>query len=326
MPKFSVIIPVYNVALYLRECLDSVLAQTFTDWEAICVDDGSTDGSGAILDKYAAQDNRFCVIHQKNAGVSAARNAALDVARGEWIAYLDADDFWADSILADLNEKIAVNPSVEMITYTPLIPVNTNGEKVEWKGHRVEPGLLCGADVLRGICGKYDELGWHSCDKIYRREWHERIGLRFNLKVYAGEDALYSNTAFANTKHVLVCDDVSGYYRRINPESATHNFTLRMWLSQIERFASLLDVWKQTGNDAVLVALRHDVDGVFRIGCANGGEYRSACVDSMVSSDDFNKIVVEFAKVHCRGRTRLFAIVFSVMPEKMKRFFLGLMR
>ena len=91
-PFFSIIIPVYNVAPYLRECLDSVLAQTFTEWEAICVDDGSTDGSGGILDEYAAKDVRFKVIHQVNAGVSAARNRALEVVSGEWLTFLDGDD------------------------------------------------------------------------------------------------------------------------------------------------------------------------------------------------------------------------------------------
>ena len=98
-PFFSIIIPVYNVAPYLRECLDSVLAQTLTDWEAICVDDGSTDGSGAILDEYAAKDKRFRVIHQKNAGVSAARNKALDEALGDWICFLDGDDVWNERLL-----------------------------------------------------------------------------------------------------------------------------------------------------------------------------------------------------------------------------------
>ena len=78
--KLSVIIPVYNVARYLRECLDSVQAQTFTDWEAICVNDGSTDECGKILDEYAAKDTRFKVIHKENGGVSTARNAGLDVA------------------------------------------------------------------------------------------------------------------------------------------------------------------------------------------------------------------------------------------------------
>ena len=81
-PFFSVIIPVYNVAPYLRECLDSVLKQTFTDWEAICVDDGSTDESGAILDEYAAKDKRFRVIHQANAGVSAPSKRHNSLRRG----------------------------------------------------------------------------------------------------------------------------------------------------------------------------------------------------------------------------------------------------
>lgn len=91
-PKFSIIIPVYNVAPYIRECLDSVLAQTYTDWEAICVDDGSTDGSGVILDEYAKRDLRFRIIHQTNAGVGAARNSAIEVAQGEYLLYLDGDD------------------------------------------------------------------------------------------------------------------------------------------------------------------------------------------------------------------------------------------
>lgn len=95
MCKFSVIIPVYNAEKYLRICLDSVLAQTFGDWECICVDDGSTDGSAAILDEYAAKDSRFRVIHKKNEGVCVARNVALGIAQGERISCLDADDEYA---------------------------------------------------------------------------------------------------------------------------------------------------------------------------------------------------------------------------------------
>ncbi len=93
MPKISVIIPVYKVERYLRRCLDSVIAQTFTDWEAICVDDGSMDDSGKILDEYAARDKRFRVIHKENAGVSAARNDGMKHARGEFVIFIDSDDF-----------------------------------------------------------------------------------------------------------------------------------------------------------------------------------------------------------------------------------------
>lgn len=113
-PKFSIIIPVYNVEPYLRECLDSVLAQTFADWEAICVDDGSTDGSGAILDEYAAKDPRFRVLHQKNAGVGQARNAGLEVAKGTWIGFLDADDVWHCEFLSGIVSAMAQYPDCKL--------------------------------------------------------------------------------------------------------------------------------------------------------------------------------------------------------------------
>jgi len=89
----SVIIPVYNVEKYLRECLDSVTGQTYTDLQIIVVDDGSTDGSGAVCDEYARKDARVQVIHQQNQGLSAARNAGIDQAAGEYILFVDSDDY-----------------------------------------------------------------------------------------------------------------------------------------------------------------------------------------------------------------------------------------
>ena len=92
-PKISIIIPMYNVEKYLRRCLDSVLNQTFTDWTAICVDDGSPDKSGEIAEEYAAKDKRFIVVHKENGGLSDARNAGFPYAKGKYIMYLDSDDF-----------------------------------------------------------------------------------------------------------------------------------------------------------------------------------------------------------------------------------------
>ena len=99
MPKISIIIPVYKVEEYLPACLDSVLAQTFTDWEAICVNDGSPDNCGAILAEYAQKDSRIKVISQENQGVSVARNKALENAQGEYISFLDSDDELAPTFL-----------------------------------------------------------------------------------------------------------------------------------------------------------------------------------------------------------------------------------
>ena len=90
--KLSIIVPVYNVAQWLPETVDSVLEQTFRDFELILVDDGSGDGSGEICDSYAEKDSRVRVIHQKNAGVSAARNAGVAAAEGDWIGFVDSDD------------------------------------------------------------------------------------------------------------------------------------------------------------------------------------------------------------------------------------------
>lgn len=93
LPKISIIVPVYNAEKYLNRCIDSILAQTFTDFELLLIDDGSRDSSGVICDEYVANDPRVRVFHKPNGGVSSARNVGLDNARGEWITFSDADDF-----------------------------------------------------------------------------------------------------------------------------------------------------------------------------------------------------------------------------------------
>ncbi len=116
-PFFSIIIPIYNVVPYLCECLNSILAQTYKNWEAICIDDGSKDGSGEIVDEYAAKDNRFRVIHQKNTGVGAARNAGLNIVSGEWVLFLDGDDVWHPELLSIVVSMIARYPNEKLIRF-----------------------------------------------------------------------------------------------------------------------------------------------------------------------------------------------------------------
>ena len=125
-PKISIIVPVYKVEQYLRRCLDSIAAQTFTDWECILIDDGSPDKSGAICDEYAAKDKRFRVIHQKNAGVSAARNVGLDAAYGEWICFCDSDDweepaFFEKSLALCGSETDILKSGYRIITATDTV-------------------------------------------------------------------------------------------------------------------------------------------------------------------------------------------------------------
>lgn len=186
-PLVSIIIPVYNVAPYLRECLDSVVAQTFADWECICVDDGSTDDSGTILDEYAARDMRFRVIHQCNAGVSAARNAALDEAKGEWLSFLDADD-WIEDKYLQLLIGTARRTSREIV----MSSVN----KVSATGGRDYLGPTEDRIVSpEELYVTYNALCAWSWGKLYRRQDWESIrfpkGISFSEDRYVLHEILY---------------------------------------------------------------------------------------------------------------------------------------
>ncbi len=117
MPAISIIIPMYNVEKYLKRCLDSVQNQTFTDWQAICVDDGSPDNSGKIAEEYAARDKRFIVVHKENGGLSDARNAGMKYAKGEYIMYLDSDDFIHPQTM-EIAYAMATRDGADIVSFT----------------------------------------------------------------------------------------------------------------------------------------------------------------------------------------------------------------
>lgn len=116
MPTISVIIPVYNVEPFLRRCLDSLLDQTYTDWEAICVNDGSPDNSQAILEEYAKKDSRFIILVQKNKGLSEARNTGMRSARGDYLIFLDSDDFIHPQTL-EIALSLATKEHADLVTW-----------------------------------------------------------------------------------------------------------------------------------------------------------------------------------------------------------------
>lgn len=197
--KFSIVIPVYNVAPWLRECLDSVLAQTCGDWEAICVDDGSPDGAGAILDEYAARDARFVVIHQQNSGEGGARNAALEVARGEWICFLDGDDAFAPAMLSAGEKLTAENPDCDLVRVSAA--TFQDGEA----SRKLTPfrgGLLTGV----------------FCVGFYRRA--KSGDVRF-ADFFVGADRVYAASCVFQTGRIAE-SEIIGYLYRQRATSVSH--------------------------------------------------------------------------------------------------------
>ena len=117
MVKFSIIVPVYNVEKYLEDCLDSILKQTYDDFEVIVVNDGSTDNSQKVIDNYAKRDNRIKAFKKKNGGVSDARNYGISKAKGEYFIFVDSDDTINDKLLEKLDKEIKKYDEIDLIKY-----------------------------------------------------------------------------------------------------------------------------------------------------------------------------------------------------------------
>lgn len=187
----SIIIPVYNVAPYLAACIDSVLAQSYADIEVLLVDDGSTDGSEALCDDYACRDARVTVLHQTNSGPAAARNAALDVAQGEFVAFIDSDDVVHRQYVECLLEAIASSPDVD-IAFVPyqIVDGRRRGDyhparlSAALPAHRRERVL----NADEALLSMYYQRPWSNSSpcKLFRRSLFE--GLRFPTAFRVYED------------------------------------------------------------------------------------------------------------------------------------------
>ena len=163
-PLLSIIVPVYKVENYLPKCIDSILAQTFTDFELILVDDGSPDDCPALCDAAAEKDARVRVIHQKNGGLSAARNAGLDAARGAWIGFVDSDDYIAPEMYEVLYQ--AVQSTGADLALCDYAEVDEAGKPCPPMHVSLSEGELTGQKLLKRASGLMVQLAWN---KLYRR-------------------------------------------------------------------------------------------------------------------------------------------------------------
>ena len=212
----SIIVPVYNNEKWLSRCVDSILAQTYHDFELLLIDDGSTDNSGAICDQYAAQDARIRVFHKANGGVSSARNLGLDEARGEWICFVDSDDE-----VEHLEKFVLVDASSDMILMTLRV--------INWNGN----DYLETISLQSGISDKKENyikyfLQYHIfnsvCGKLIRRSV---IGaLRFDGSIKFGEDSLFNLLTMSVVNKITLCPEAEYIYHRENDYGVKYRSTV----------------------------------------------------------------------------------------------------
>ena len=186
MPKISIIIPVYNVAEYLPKCLDSILTQTLSDIEIICINDGSTDNSGDILQNYATKDNRIKIIKQNNQGISAARNAGLKIVQSEYVMFVDSDDYIAPDMAEKLYRTMETDkPDVVICSAecVNLLPKDASPDVIEWQSwlqpwfdEYVKPTGIY--DVPKTIKHEFISVVWN---KLYKTDIIKNYKIEFPL-------------------------------------------------------------------------------------------------------------------------------------------------
>ena len=211
-PTFSIIVPCYNLAPWIPACLDSVLAQSYTDWECIVVDDESKDGSDAILDEYAVRDQRIRVIHQKNKGEGGARNTGIAAARGAWIFFLDGDDVMAPGAPAKWAGIIAAHPQEKLIRFG----YEKFEDGAEWKPSANDTSVVQ-KDISAAI--PMDDFCTYVWQHLYRRDIIK--GLEFKRYI-RGCDRVFVDDVLLNRVDSFIETSEIFYGYRQRASSAVH--------------------------------------------------------------------------------------------------------
>lgn len=209
----SVIIPIYNAIEYLSETIQSVLSQTFQDWELILVDDGSTDGSGRLCDEYAQKDSRISVVHIKNGGVSNARNVGLSLAKGEWIEFVDSDDLLVPTTIETLFLHADNNVDLVVCGYETF-PLYGKTRYIS-KTRKIQNVF----ETKKEFSFLYTACFYNSIwNKLYRKE---KIKQGFDKTLSLGEDLLFNLDFMKDCQGIVVIPDILYRYRRNSGSSLT---------------------------------------------------------------------------------------------------------
>lgn len=228
IPCISIIVPVYNVEKYLQQCIDSILVQTFRDLELILVDDGSPDNCPALCDAAAQKDDRIRVIHQKNGGLSAARNAGLDAARGEWIGFVDSDDTIAPEMYEVLWNRVQADET--QLAVCNYICVTQEGVQLPQKCTIQKDSVLDRSAAMERLCQEMNACYITAWNRLYHRSIFENV--RFPVGRVHEDEYIAHEVYWKCEKVSLVEHPLYFYLQRAG--SITQNETLKQKMDYAE--------------------------------------------------------------------------------------------
>ena len=210
----SIIVPVYNTEKYLDQCIQSVLVQTYTNWELLLINDGSTDLSGTICDQYATKDRRIRVFHKENGGVSSARNVGLDNARGKWIMFIDADDWVEPSMLKELR-TVALDNNADYVYCDLLFDYGKYQKYYSAPTYISEHSIM-----LKNFIKSTWTVIWNS---LVKAEIYSKQNLRFSQDYTYCEDFLFAVKTMFYAHKIAYAPKAYYHYNQLNAASCMRN-------------------------------------------------------------------------------------------------------
>lgn len=240
----SIIIPVYNVEMYLAECIESVLKQTYQNLEILLIDDGSTDSSGKICDEYAQKDTRIKVIHKENGGVSLARNVGLDLAQGEYITFIDSDDFVEKTYVEKMYNALIKNDS-DLVFCRYANYINGKIEKV--KENFPEKLIVDNKDkkfidFISSFFNKKNKVMGSAWRILYKKELIANSSFNINIKI--SEDLLFVLQTILTARRINFINDLL-YFYRFNKNSAVHSYKKNYLQGQLNLYYGIKEIFQQ---------------------------------------------------------------------------------
>lgn len=242
MPRISVVVPVYNVEKYLNRCIDSVINQTYKDFELVLIDDGSVDNSGAICDQYSQKDNRIRVVHKENGGASLARNCGIDNAKGEFVMFVDSDDYIEPEML---ETHIALMENDVDLTVTSLDIISNQETRKYCMPNKIYTTIQYFEDMGKK---SYPELCASSpCCKLFRKSILYKFGIVYKKDMSLGEDTFFNTEYLNHCKKVVASDRILYHYTKENDNSLFSRFQENTYKDVKEAFEYRIKTLKQVG-------------------------------------------------------------------------------